>query len=162
MSPLGGNDSFGSCASGTILPKGENGDFGGDDDVVVDDDDDVESAHDGWAVRGRLSHGLQPSYLLVLPPMLCSNFSCYFYCYFYCSFYSTWYYTPSALFTPTTPISALVFLPLLLLLFWYPGCWIAGTLQAHCRHNIGYTHSALLDVKVVLWLCGCLTRAIMQ
>ena len=108
MSPLGGNDSFGSCASGTILPKGENGDFGGDDDVVVDDDDDVESAHDGWAVRGRLSHGLQPSYLL--PPMLCSNFSCYFDCYFYCSFYSTWYYTPSALFTPS---SALVFLPLL-------------------------------------------------
>ena len=141
MSPLGGNDSFGSCASGTILPKGENGDFGGglpvdnDDDNVVDDDDDVESAHDGWAVRGRLSHGLQPSYsyLLVLPPMLCSNFSCYFYCYFYCSFYSTWYYTPSALFTPTTPISALVFLPLLLLLFWYPGCCITGTLQAQYR-----------------------------
>lgn len=74
MSPLGGNDSFGSCAAGTILPKGENVDFGGgdnDNDVVVDysDDDDVESAHDGWAVRGRLSHGLQPSNLL--PPMLC-------------------------------------------------------------------------------------------
>ena len=128
---------------------------GGDDAA---DGDDVESAHDGWAVRGRLSHGLQPSYLL--PPMLCSIFSCYF----YCSFYSTWYYTLSALFTPTTPISALVFRPLLLLLFWYPCCCIAGTLQAHCRarHNIGYTHSAVLDVKVLLWLCGCLTRAIMQ
>ena len=158
---------FGSCASGTILPKG---DFGGgdndndvvvdfsDDDDVVDDDDDVESAHDGWAVRGRLSHGLQPSNLL--PPILCSNISCYF----YCSFYRTWYYTPSALFTPSTPNNVLVFLPLLLLLFWYPGCCIAGTLQAHCRarHNIGYTHSAVLDVRVLLWLCGCLTRAIMQ
>ena len=44
MSPLGGNDSFGSCAAGTILPKGENVDFGGgdnDNDVVVDYSDDI-------------------------------------------------------------------------------------------------------------------------
>ena len=46
MSPLGGNDSFGSCASGTILPKGENGDFGGGLTIDNDNDDAVDYSDD--------------------------------------------------------------------------------------------------------------------